>query len=169
VEEHEMLEKSAGAVTFVYEPGSRGCSAVSVAGEFNGWQAGATPLSRGDDGRWRARVELTPGEHQFKYVVDGDWINDPLADGQSANPLGGSNSIVRVEPAPAPVVAASPVAPAPVFEPAPAPVGNAAPAPVAPARVAPVIETPSPLPPFLRPKNTGFFNRVKRIFIRSKD
>jgi hypothetical protein len=53
---------------------------VSVAGTFNSWAPGATPLvRRGDD--WVGEVEAEPGRHAYKFIVDGRWILDP------ANPL----------------------------------------------------------------------------------
>ena len=51
--------------------------AVSVAGTFNDWQADALPLKRGSDGQWRATLQLPPGHHEFKFVVDGHWCCEP--------------------------------------------------------------------------------------------
>jgi hypothetical protein len=53
---------------------------VSVAGTFNQWTAGATPLVRTDAGVWTATLTLPAGEHQYAFVVDGvRWVADPAA------------------------------------------------------------------------------------------
>lgn len=83
-------EKAPGGVRFTYtDPNA---SAVSLAGEFNGWNTTATPMTREGD-VWSVVVPLGPGEHQYKFVVDGQWLADPT------NPLTGGdfgNSLVRV-------------------------------------------------------------------------
>jgi hypothetical protein len=43
---------------------------ASVVGEFNAWQRGATTLTHGDDGSWRARVLVPRDALRFAYVVN---------------------------------------------------------------------------------------------------
>ncbi len=46
---------------------------TSVIGDFNGWTAGATPLRPSADGtRLEAVVELPPGRHAYRIVIDGE-------------------------------------------------------------------------------------------------
>ena len=55
---------------------------VAVAGDFNGWNAEASPLSR-DEGshRWSVTLALRAGEHRYAFVVDGTrWVPDPRAE-----------------------------------------------------------------------------------------
>jgi 1,4-alpha-glucan branching enzyme len=55
---------------------------VGVAGDFNDWDADATPLSR-DEGsrRWSVTVALRAGAHRYAFVVDGTrWVPDPHAE-----------------------------------------------------------------------------------------
>lgn len=47
--------------------------AVFVAGTFNDWRPEATPLRRQADGHWRITLPLSPGHHEFKFVMDGQW------------------------------------------------------------------------------------------------
>jgi len=68
-------EKAAGGIRFTYTDPNAGT--VAWAGEFNGWNASATPMVRGADGVWSVVVPLGPGEHQYKFVVDGQWLADP--------------------------------------------------------------------------------------------
>ncbi|MDW8209041.1 MAG: FHA domain-containing protein [Chloroherpetonaceae bacterium] len=59
-------------------PSARPAGKVVVAGSFNGWEGDRTPMTF--DGRgWRATVNLPPGNHQYKFIVDGRWENDPSA------------------------------------------------------------------------------------------
>lgn len=54
---------------------------VNLAGTFNQWDAGATPLVRtGAAGVWTATLTLPAGQHQYAFVVDGArWMPDPAA------------------------------------------------------------------------------------------
>ncbi|MEO1268463.1 MAG: hypothetical protein AAFX99_10205, partial [Myxococcota bacterium] len=67
-------------------PGQRSClteiqidppgnpSQVHIAGPFNGWEATATPMTDADnDGVFTVELELAPGEHPYKFIVDGVW------------------------------------------------------------------------------------------------
>ncbi|MCG3123835.1 MAG: hypothetical protein GIKADHBN_02262 [Phycisphaerales bacterium] len=46
---------------------------VCVAGDFNGWNPTATPMRRQRDERWVAVLDLVPGLHEYKFVIDGRW------------------------------------------------------------------------------------------------
>jgi hypothetical protein len=53
--------------------------AVFVAGSFNGWQPSAMPLEKQASGRWEVELMLEPGRHEYRFVVDGRWTDDPLS------------------------------------------------------------------------------------------
>ena len=69
---------------------------VHVAGAFNGWDPRATPMTRREDGFWAARLLLPPGRHEYRFIVDGQWQEDPAARQSVDNPFGGRNSILEV-------------------------------------------------------------------------
>ncbi len=71
--------------------------AVALAGTFNDWDPEALPLTKGDDGRWRASIELEPGEYLYKFVVDGTWMEDPGNPESADDGYGGVNSVLIVE------------------------------------------------------------------------
>jgi len=77
------------------------CSAQSIylVGDFNAWDAQATPMSALKSGEFTVVLELdtaTP-EYQFRYQYDGShWENDWEADGYVDNGVDGENSLVRV-------------------------------------------------------------------------
>lgn len=69
---------------------------VFVAGDFNGWNPRSTPLHKDAQGVWRAHIRVSPGPHEYRLIVDGQWQNDPHAAASVLNPFGGSNSLVQV-------------------------------------------------------------------------
>ena len=66
------------ATVFEYDPRHGGAQEVSVGGEFNGFDAEANPMQRGEDGIFRAELEIAAGDYGYKIVRNGDdWIFDP--------------------------------------------------------------------------------------------
>ena len=68
---------------------------VSLAGDFNGWDASTLPMVRDPaDGTWRLRIPLAPGRHTYSFVVNGTrWVIDPLAPRTVEGALGPANVI----------------------------------------------------------------------------
>lgn len=58
---------------------------VAVVGDFNEWNPGANPMSRGPDGAWHIQVPLHHGHHRYVFWVDGVATLDPKAQGVSRN------------------------------------------------------------------------------------
>ena len=89
--------KSIKGISFeLFEPAAR---TVTLAGDFNGWDAAALPLRKDAGGRWKRTVRLAPGKYQYKFVIDGTrWVEDPLNLNRIPNEFGGCNSFVEVEP-----------------------------------------------------------------------
>jgi len=74
-------------------------AAVTIAGDFNGWNPHRTRLVRsGHEGLWRARLRLSPGVYQYSFVLDGKtWVLDPGAKTTLADGFGGMNSVIIVD------------------------------------------------------------------------
>ncbi len=49
---------------------------LSLVGNFNHWNPEHDFLEKGEDGIFRLRLRLKPGEYVYKYVADGRWILD---------------------------------------------------------------------------------------------
>jgi 1,4-alpha-glucan branching enzyme len=79
---------------------------VFIAGSFNDWQPSATPLKSCGADWWLLDLELKPGRYEYRFVVDGQWMDDPTAAGHTTNSTGGRNSLLIVN------ADATPVAPA---------------------------------------------------------
>ena len=58
-------------------------------------------------------MALTPGDHEYKFVVDGAWLEDADNPRRKADPFGGSNSLVTVGSDGQPVTTDAQAAPAP--------------------------------------------------------
>ncbi len=83
-----------GRVEFaLFAPGK---GRVSVIGDFNGWDAAASPLECGDDGTWRAGVELGEGDYEYLYEVDGTAVTDPYAPRIAPQADGPDHGVLRV-------------------------------------------------------------------------
>lgn len=72
-------------------------SDVFLAGCFNGWDRRATPLHRQDDGTWTCSISIQPGEHEYRFIVDGEWQNDPLNARRRYNAFGTENCLLVVD------------------------------------------------------------------------
>lgn len=75
----------------------REASRVSMVGDFNGWNADATPLVRtGVEGVWSVTLPMPRGRHEYAFIADGTrWSADPLAQAH-ADDFGTESSIVTV-------------------------------------------------------------------------
>lgn len=69
---------------------------VFVAGSFNDWQPATTPLKLAGDGKWAVELSLPPGRYEYRFVADGEWMDDPNAKEVVPNPHGGANALLVV-------------------------------------------------------------------------
>jgi 1,4-alpha-glucan branching enzyme len=68
---------------------------VALAGDFNDWNPTEIFMSRTADG-WSIPYVLGPGNYQYKFIVDGNWITDPA--NRNIVDDGNLNSFMVVEP-----------------------------------------------------------------------
>jgi len=80
-------------VKFFYQ-GSAG--KVVVAGSFNDWSQDANPMSKDKNGIWSTVMPLGSGSHQYKFIVDGNWIKDPSNPNMVTDADGSENSALIV-------------------------------------------------------------------------
>jgi len=76
-----------------------GASRVTVIGDFNNWDAGATPLQQeSESGLWTVIVPLPAGRHEYAFLVDGEWwLPDPSAPRAPKDDFDRVNSIMLIE------------------------------------------------------------------------
>jgi 1,4-alpha-glucan branching enzyme len=66
---------------------------VQLVGDFTHWQQSPISLRKQAGGSWFARVPLTPGRYHYRFLVDGQWRDDPECTLRIPNPYGGQNSV----------------------------------------------------------------------------
>ena len=71
-------------------------SDVQLVGDFTRWQERPIPLCRESEGVWRAKVELPPGAHHYRFLVDGQWRDDPECATRVPNPFGSQDAVREV-------------------------------------------------------------------------
>ena len=70
---------------------------VNLAGSFNNWNTGKAPAKKDPKGNWKVKVGLKPGRYEYKFFVDGSWLNDPNCNLCIANSFGTQNCTVEVK------------------------------------------------------------------------
>jgi 1,4-alpha-glucan branching enzyme len=71
--------------------------AVQLAGDFTGWDASPLPLERNSNDLWYTEVRLNPGRHEYRFLVDGQWQNDPACSERIENAFGSSNNVIELK------------------------------------------------------------------------
>jgi hypothetical protein len=73
-------------------------SAISVklAAEFTDWEKYPLDMLKSEDGVWFIMVPLSPGNYSYRFIVDGEWCDDPHSDLYELNPFGTANAVAEV-------------------------------------------------------------------------
>jgi hypothetical protein len=74
-------------------PGRLKARQIILSGSFNNWSTSQITMKRTSAG-WFIKLNLAPGKYQYKYIVDGKWIEDPYNQLKQDDLNGGNNSIV---------------------------------------------------------------------------
>jgi len=69
---------------------------VLLVGDFTHWQQSPIPMHKAPDGVWSAAVSLKPGNHTYRFIVDGEWRDDPECAIHVTNPYGGEDMVRKV-------------------------------------------------------------------------
>lgn len=69
---------------------------VLLGGDFNQWNANTHPMKKDESGVWKKTVTLEPGRYEYKFLVDGQWRNDPNNDQACANCFGTHNNVLAI-------------------------------------------------------------------------
>jgi len=70
---------------------------VFIVGSFNGWNLTANPLKKNREGTWACALAIEPGEHEYRFLVDEIWWDDPANPARRWNEFGTQNCIIIVE------------------------------------------------------------------------
>jgi 1,4-alpha-glucan branching enzyme len=69
---------------------------VLLAGDFTQWQAKAISMKKDAEGVWKTTVALPPGTHHYRFIVDGEWRDDPECMLRVANPYGTQDTVRQI-------------------------------------------------------------------------
>ncbi|MBW4361959.1 isoamylase early set domain-containing protein [Flavobacterium taihuense] len=82
-------------VTFSVE--AKEASKVAVIGDFNNWKIEEGSLSKLKNGTFKGTFDLgKDSAYEFKYVIDGAYVNEPEADSFKWNDFAGTENSVLV-------------------------------------------------------------------------
>lgn len=68
-------------------------TAVCLVGDFTCWQQHPVPMQRSRTGLWQTAVRLKPGTYHYRFLVDGEWRDDPACNLHAPNPFGSANGV----------------------------------------------------------------------------
>ncbi|XP_041355054.1 5'-AMP-activated protein kinase subunit beta-2-like [Gigantopelta aegis] len=86
-----MMVGRALPTVFKWEGGGK---EVAISGSFNGWK-GKIPLVKSNNDFYTI-VDLPVGDHQYKYLVDGQWVHNP-GEPTTSNSMGTLNNVIKVK------------------------------------------------------------------------
>jgi len=92
-----MAKRANGSLVFLFHDDN--AESVSLAGDFNSWDAARSQLTRDSTGLWEVAIEApTPGRYQYKFLVNGErWLEDPTNGMKVPDNYGGLNSVLIIE------------------------------------------------------------------------
>ncbi|MEM6516604.1 MAG: hypothetical protein AAF688_10515 [Bacteroidota bacterium] len=68
---------------------------VIVAGSFNKWNEKMFKMYKIDSG-WELKLQMLPGDYEYRYIVDGNWMEDPTNPDRVPNEFGEYNSHINI-------------------------------------------------------------------------
>ncbi|MCK9604427.1 MAG: AAA family ATPase [Candidatus Omnitrophica bacterium] len=71
-------------------------SQVHVTGDFNGWKISDDTRMEHVNGSWNKKLNLKGGKYRYRFVVDGQWIEDPNNLAKEMNPYGQMDSLLEI-------------------------------------------------------------------------
>jgi 1,4-alpha-glucan branching enzyme len=71
-------------------------ASVQLVGDFTHWKTYPVNMHKGHGGVWRATVDLEPGAHRYRFLVDREWRDDPECTVRVPNPYGTQDAVRQV-------------------------------------------------------------------------
>jgi 1,4-alpha-glucan branching enzyme len=73
-----------------------GALSVMLVGDFTHWQDKPISMKKREGGVWTASVNLSPATYHYRFLVDGQWRDDPECTARVPNPYGGEDCVRAV-------------------------------------------------------------------------
>jgi 1,4-alpha-glucan branching enzyme len=91
-----MAQKNTATKSQTFSLTTPGAMSVMLVGDFTHWQEKPISMVKQQGDVWNAMVNLPPGTHHYRFLVDGQWRDDPECTLRVPNPFGGENSVRTV-------------------------------------------------------------------------
>ena len=69
---------------------------IIVAGSFNKWNEQLFKMKKTKDG-WELTLQIKPGVYQYRFIVDGQWMEDPHNPHKTENEFDEYNSVIDIK------------------------------------------------------------------------
>ena len=69
---------------------------VILAGSFNKWNEELFKMKKTKNG-WELTLKMKPDAYQYRYIVDGQWMEDPTNTNKTENEFGEYNSVIDIK------------------------------------------------------------------------
>ncbi len=69
---------------------------VYVVGDFNNWKLDENSLMTAENGIWNKKMSLVSGRYRYRFVKDGQWLEDPHNPNKAMNPYGQMDSFIEI-------------------------------------------------------------------------
>jgi 1,4-alpha-glucan branching enzyme len=73
-----------------------GATKVALVGDFTHWQQRPLAMKPTGGGQWQVSVPLAPGTYHYRFLVDGEWRDDPECTLRVPNPFGSQDAVRTV-------------------------------------------------------------------------
>jgi len=75
--------------------GYKDAKRVVLTGTFNRWDEDIFNMNKTENG-WELTLQVNPGQYQYKFIIDGDWVEDMRNPDKVENEYHGFNSVINI-------------------------------------------------------------------------
>lgn len=88
-----MARKQAVSAGQTFSINAAGAATVFLAADFTQWQKNALPMKKTKGSTWALTVPLAPGTYHYRFIVDGEWRDDPDCTLRIPNTFGSQDNV----------------------------------------------------------------------------
>ncbi len=92
----QKKNEGTGKKRVVFTLNEPSASEVCIVGDFNGWSPSKHKMKEKQNGIWEKTIVVPSGRYEYKFVVNGEWQNDPGNDQLVPNTYGSMNNVLVV-------------------------------------------------------------------------
>jgi Glycogen recognition site of AMP-activated protein kinase len=96
VESPTSKSRAAEGVKITFRLEAPSAHSVKLAADFTDWEKSPLKMTKRAKGVWETAVPLAAGHYSYRFIVDGEWHDDPLCPQRETNPFGTTNAVIHV-------------------------------------------------------------------------